>query len=134
MWRTPEMGVDDVPERVTRHVLVASEITFEIRGITDEHVIGIELIGFSAESADRLQPEHELCFCLSMAAFHLLITGTAIGKPINFLENGVLDFGECMPWCGSCGDLEEPGYLPRVLTRGYICCDPLVEYQSSIEA
>src|SRR5215471_5592777 len=108
MRRPPQIGIDGALERVVGDVPITNEIAFEIRRIPDEHVIGIELIGFSAESADGLQPEYELCFRLSMAAFHLIVSRAIIGQPINLLEDGSVDFGKWVTWRGRRGDLQEP--------------------------
>ena len=112
MWRPPQICICGALERAVRDVLITSKIAFEIRGITDEHVIGIELIRFSAESADCLQTEYELCFRLGMAAFHLIVSRAMIGQPIDLLENGSVDVGEGTTWRGGRGDLQKPANLP----------------------
>src|SRR5438093_1619177 len=69
----PQMSDDSLPHRRRGCVLIAGEIAVEESGIANEDVVGVELIGFAAEAADRLQPEREMRFGLSATALDLFV-------------------------------------------------------------
>src|SRR5581483_5138539 len=48
---------DGLPQRRGRDRVIPLEIAIEVGRVAEKDVVGVELIGLAAESADRLQPE-----------------------------------------------------------------------------
>src|SRR6266403_4034870 len=116
-----------------RDDLIALEVAVEVRRIVEKRVVGVQLIGLAAESADRLQAEHELRFGLYAAPLDLLVGRSLGGEPRNLLEDRALELAERMSRRGGRGDLRVAGDLARVLRRRHVGGQPLVEDQPAIE-
>ena len=59
-------------KRFARRAAVALQIALEVPGIAEEHVVGVQLIGLAAETADGLQAEEEVRLRLRQAALQLV--------------------------------------------------------------
>ena len=127
------MAINRLPQRVGRHFLIATEIAIEIGGIAQVNVVGIQLIGLAAETADRLQSEHELRLGLYPAAVDLFGGRSLRRKLGDFLDNHRFELGQRVARCGGRGNLEEAGDLARVLTGRDIGGNPLIEHQAAIQ-
>src|SRR6266849_6489651 len=98
-----------------RDDLITLEVAVEVCRIVEKRVVGVQLIGLAAESADGLETEHELRFGLHAAALDLLVGRPLGGKPRDLLEDRALELAQRMSRRGGRGDLRVAGDLARVL-------------------
>src|SRR5439155_19139499 len=88
--RRPEVTRDRPLQRQLGDVVVAREVALEVRRVAEKDVVRVQLIGLSAEAADRLQPEDELRLGLHPAPLDFVIGRTLVREPRDFLEDRVL--------------------------------------------
>ena len=113
---------------------VACEVAIEVIGLAEEHVVGVQLIALAAEPADGLQSIDELRLGLGAAALHLDRRRSALNEPIDFLGDGALELDQRAPRGRGRDDLEKAPGLPRILRRGDLGGETLLEYERAIEA
>src|SRR5213593_528229 len=129
----PQMSGDGLPHRRRGRVLIAREIAVEELGLADEDVVGVELIGFTAEAADCLQSKREMRFGLSATALDLLV-GRAVRRQMrDLLEDRVLELGERVAGRRRGGELQEAADLAGVLRRRHVGGDAPVEDEAPIQ-
>ena len=116
-----------------RDVAVPIEIPIEETGIAENDVIRVQLIGLSAEAADRLQPIDEIGLGLRQAALHFGRSRTIADERLERPRNRLLELGERTARRGRGNDLEIPANLARVLRRGDLGGDPLLVHKRAIQ-
>ena len=115
-------------------VFVARTVFGEVARITAKNVVGVELIGFAAEAADRLQPVDELRVGLRASSLQLRdrrLLGRQLLERSNHecMEISERDARRC-----SRGDLKQTGNLTGMLVRDHIGRDSSFVYQQFVQA